>query len=356
MPFRILVADDSPTMRAFLRRTLGATEDLRVAHAVADGEMAIEAVERGDVDAAVLDVEMPVMNGIEALDAIREIDPELPVIVLSAHTTRGSATAITAMAAGADDLVTKPTVDVPGKGRELVGQEIVEKLRALLVGGTKHSRRSTGRMSRDLLLAKRLVSASPGLVAIGASTGGPPALEQLLTAMPQDLPIPIVVAQHMPSAFTSHLAGRLDEQVALRVVEAQQGTPLENGTVYVAPGARHIEVVRHGGRDYVNLNDRKSRTGIRPSADRLFKSVAKVFGPRATAVVLTGMGRDGLDGAREIRRLGGTVYAQDQESSTVWGMPGNIARAGLASEVLPLGDIAPKLLSRIARAHARAAS
>lgn len=354
MTFHILVADDSPTMRAFLRRTLGATEDMVVTHAVPDGEMALEAIKAGGIDAAVLDVEMPVMTGLEALDRIREVDPRLPIIVLSAHTTRGSSTAIAAMAAGADDLVTKPSVDVPGKGREMVGRELVEKLRALLVGGTKYSRQSTGRMSRDILRAKRLVSASPGLVAIGASTGGPHALEQLLTAMPSDLPIPIVVAQHMPGAFTSHLASRLDERVGLKVTEASQGAVLEPGTVYVAPGSRHLEIVRHGGRDYVDLNQKSSRTGIRPSADRLFKSVAQVFGPRATAVVLTGMGRDGLDGAREVRRLGGTVYAQDQESSSVWGMPGHIARAGLASEVLSLDDIAPRLLSRIARVQARA--
>ncbi len=344
----ILIADDSPTMRAFLSRVLAREPRFRVLHAVSDGTMVIDAVQAGGVDALVLDVEMPRLNGLEALDRIREINPKLPVVMFSAHTGRGSRAAIAALASGADDLVTKPSVDVPGRDREIVGEELLAKLRALLFDGTRLSNKRTDQISREMLEVRRAISASPGVLALAASTGGPSAIETVLGGLPEELPVPIVIAQHMPGGFTAHLAERLDGRVAPPVVEAQQGSALEAGHVYIAPGDHHLRVLRHGGRDYLELSAERTRSGVMPSADVLFRSVADVFGPRATAVVLTGMGRDGLAGARAVRRVGGVVIAQDESTSTVWGMPGQVVGAGLANDVLPLPSIADALLSRLA--------
>ncbi|MGE0791251.1 MAG: chemotaxis-specific protein-glutamate methyltransferase CheB [Sandaracinaceae bacterium] len=352
---KILIADDSPTMRAFLSRAIQQEPTFR-AEVAGDGEMALAAIQAGGIDAVVLDLEMPHMSGLEALDRIREMAPRLPVIVFSAYAGRGTRSAILALAAGADDIVTKPSIDVPGRDRELVGEELLLKLRALLADGVRQSQRSTNQIRRDLLIARRVACAAPGILALAASTGGPSALETLLAELPSSIPLPIVIAQHMPKIHTAHLARRLDERVPARVLEATQGAALEPGVAYVAPGDHHMRVVRHGGRDYVDLTQEHLRSGVMPSADALFSSVADVFGPRSTAVVLTGMGRDGLSGARAVRDAGGVVIAQDQESATVWGMPGQIVQAGLATEVLALEHIAGSILGRLRGVDQRVAS
>lgn len=365
---RILIVDDSAVMRSLLRSVVSADAQLEVAGTAVDGASALESVPLVRPDLILLDVEMPVMDGLATLRELRRRWNEIPVIMCSSLTQRGARVTIEALACGAADYVAKPSgaSDRESALRQLAG-ELIPKIRALIKKSAPVSMSLPGRGEANSSAtthspafgavrafaephpASRI--SVPAVIAIGVSTGGPAALDVLLPFFPADFPLPVLVVQHMPELFTHLLAERLNSRCRLRVREASQGEPVCAGTVFIARGDWHLEAMAATAAEKpvtLRLHQGATENHCRPAVDVLFRSVARVYGAGVLAVVLTGMGSDGLAGSRMIRDLGGTVMAQDEASSTVWGMPGAVAGAGLAHKVLSLDSIAPEIL-RIAR-------
>jgi two-component system chemotaxis response regulator CheB len=348
---RVLIVDDSAVMRSLLRSVILSDPGLEVAGTAADGASALEALRLERPDLLVLDVEMPVMDGLVTLRELRARDHTMPVIMCSSLTQRGAGVTIEALASGASDYVAKPTGQA---GREAairaLAQELIPRIHALT--GHLQARSATAAAPRSVLPMPPAPSApyapaSPLVLAIGVSTGGPAALDVLLPELPAGFPLPVLIVQHMPEVFTRLLAERLSRRCALRVSEAAEGMPASTGSVVIARGNWHMEALpaaRPGAPATIHLTQDSPENHCRPAVDTLFRSAARVYGSGVLAVVLTGMGYDGLAGARVIREQGGSVLAQDQATSTVWGMPGAVVQAGLAYKVLPLAAIAPEIL------------
>jgi two-component system chemotaxis response regulator CheB len=341
----VLLVDDSVVVRRLVRHLLDQDPAIEVAGTAADGRIALAMLPRVDPDVVVLDVEMPELDGIATLAAIRERHPQVQVIMFSSLTERGAATTLEALALGAADYVTKPPVLTPGvTALDDVREQLVTKIRVL--GGRP------GRAGGvDLVAAAPPTPPPPAgqveVVAIGCSTGGPNALAELLTALPADFGAPILIVQHMPPLFTRMLAERLAARSALAVAEATTGVVPRPGQAWMAPGGQHLVVGRAGGVARLATSDAPPENSCRPSVDVLFRSVAAAYGPRALGVVLTGMGRDGVLGSGALRAAGGRVLVQDKASSVVWGMPGLVAAAGLAEQVVPLEGLAAELRRRV---------
>ncbi len=341
-PIRVMVVDDSAVVRGFLSRIVEREPDMRVVAAAWHGRAALDVLRRKTVDVILLDIEMPEMDGLEALPLILEAHPEVRVLMASSLTRKGAHVAIKALSLGAADYVEKPKA---GSGLEGISADLVRKVRAL------GNRLALGREASPAPNAPETARTRswrgvPEIVAITSSTGGPHALRKLLSALPVDLPLPIVVVQHMPPLFTKMLAERLQSVTGRPCKEAEDGEPILGGTTYVAPGGFHLEIDRTAGGPVARLNQREQVNFCRPAADPLFESLSRVYGANVVAAVLTGMGHDGRDGCRAIQHAGGYVVAQDQETSVVWGMPGAVTAAGLADTVLPLDQIAGHIMAR----------
>jgi len=334
-----------------------------------DGVECLEAAARLRPDVLVLDLEMPRLNGLEVLDRLRDENPGLPVIMCSSYTERGARSTLEALARGAADYVMKPS-----EQRDLVlalqslAQQLLPKIAAL---AKRRERRDGGgkavaAQSAKAGQAQERAYAPIEVVVIGLSTGGPSALEQMLPRLPQDFPVPVLIVQHMPKLFTGALAERLDRCCALRVTEAYGNAAILPGTIWLAPGDSHMEVaerrmglvIEGGNSEGGNSQGRAARVRLhrqeplnhcRPSVDYLFHSAARLYGSGVLALMMTGMGADGLDGARAVHEAGGIVLAQDETTSAVWGMPGRVAESGIASAVLPLAAIAGELRQRVSR-------
>jgi two-component system chemotaxis response regulator CheB len=372
-PLRILVADDSPVMRVILRalferhanNSRSELPQMELVGVTRDGVECLEAVSRLAADVLVLDLEMPRLNGLDVLDRLRYTNPKLPVIMCSSHTERGARATLDALARGASDYVMKPAGqrDIEGALTSLA-QQLLPRIVALAMG--KRHQRSLASVAvpplRPAFAEKSInrtdVANGPAeVVVIGVSTGGPAALEQLLPKLSHDLPVPVLIVQHMPKLFTGVLAERLDRCCGLRVEEAYHGAQLRSGRVLLAPGDAHMVVVPHlmntlhggpsmnGGR--VKLHYQEPLNHCRPSVDYLFLSAARMYGARMLALVLTGMGSDGLDGARAVHDCGGVVLAQDEATSAVWGMPGRVSEAGIAAATLSLDAMAREVNQRV---------
>ena len=347
---RVLVVDDSVVMRRLLSEAIASDAELEVAGYAANGQIALSLLDQVAPDLVTLDVEMPVMDGLATLKAIRASGRRLPIIMFSTLTNRGAEATIDALAAGASDYVAKPA----GAGdyttaRERIREALLPKVKALCPrpAAAVPRRAEVPRPGPRPLPYKR--KAEPvNVLAIGCSTGGPNALTQLLPAIPAEFPAAIVIVQHMPPAFTRFLAQRLSSLCQMPVEEAEAGAELRPGKMWVAPGGNHLLVEREGPLTRLRINQEAPENSCRPSVDVLFRSVAKVFGSRALAMVLTGMGQDGLRGCELLAAAGAEIVVQDEATSVVWGMPGFIARAGLADAVLPLADIGSHLLDRVA--------
>ena len=363
---RILIVDDSAVMRSLLRSVVCADAGLEVAGTAADGESALRSIEVLRPDLILLDVEMPVMDGLITLRQLRTRGHRMPVIMCSSLTQRGAKVTIEALACGASDYVTKPEGQASREAAtRALAQELVPRIHALtsqLQGQPKGQPQSVfpgaARMPLMLPMAPahkaQPVSSVPVVLAIGVSTGGPAALEVLLPALSGNFPLPVLIVQHMPELFTKLFAERLNGRCALQVHEAVEGAPVRAGVMYIAKGNWHMEVLagaRIGLPPTLHLSQGRPENHCRPAADVLFRSAAAVYGAGVLAVVLTGMGSDGMLGARFIREHGGSVLAQDQASSAVWGMPGAVANAGLAHKVLPLNAIAAEILRLASRAQ-----
>ncbi len=349
---RVLVVDDSVVIRRMVIDVLSSDPQIEVVGFAQNGQVAQTKVDELRPDAVTMDVEMPLMNGIEAVRALRRRHARMPVIMFSTLTERGGAATLDALAAGASDYVCKPAnVGSIAESQQSIRDQLIPKIKALA-----GARRVVGRPQPQPLpppAAARKARSQPfGVLAIGCSTGGPDALATLLPSLPAGLGVPVVIVQHMPPLFTRLLAERLDGLCPLKVSEAADGQPVLPGQVLIAPGGYHLEVVRRGAGVVTRLTEDPPENYCRPAVDVLFRSVSAVFGDRTLAAVLTGMGRDGEKGARIIRAAGGEVVAQDEATSVVWGMPGAVAGAGQADRVLPLPAVGPELVTLLSRSAA----
>jgi two-component system chemotaxis response regulator CheB len=358
----VLVVDDSVVVRRLITDALGGASDITVAGTAANGLLAQARIDQLKPDVVTMDIEMPQMDGITAVKELRKRHPHLPVIMFSTLSDAGASATLEALAAGATDYVTKPSnIGSIAESIAAVREQLVPKIRSL--AGRSRPRASGPVRPAPLrpstttaplrMPARPAAAPRPGprgrvdLIAIGSSTGGPDALAQVLTALPADLAVPIVVTQHMPPVFTRMFAERLNRSTPLRVVEAADGMELTAGTVYIAPGDRHLLLQRRGAGTVTQLSGAPPENSCRPAVDVMFRSVAAVYGPAVCAAVLTGMGQDGRGGAKLLRDGGAEVLAQDEATSVVWGMPGAVVAAGLATEVLPLDKLAPAMVGRV---------
>ena len=358
MPIRVVAIDDSSTMRHVYQRIFSSCPDIELAGVANDGPSGVEMVQQLRPDLVLLDIEMPLMDGLAVLSHLRQQMPRLPVIMCSTLTHRGAAITLEALFRGAADYVAKPQFEeTPQAAIENFRESLVERVRALGSRTRMYSAIDTGNMS-----AGHPYRVSSGacveVVVMGASTGGPQALEKVLCALPADFPVPVLVVQHIPPLFLPLLAERLQKYCRLRVQESVDAMALQPGSIWLARGDWHLRIApastlyskdsgKHG------MVQRLSQDApihyCRPAVDALFLSAAEVYGAASLGVVLTGMGSDATEGARAIRAAGGSVLAQDAASSTIWGMPGSVVKAGLADAVLPLEQIAGEMLRRVSR-------
>jgi len=343
-PIRVLVVDDSATIRSLLSATLAADPDIKVAGTAVNGRVALDSLAAAAPDIVLLDVEMPVLDGIATLREIRKTHPKLPVLMFSSLTERGSKATLDALLAGANDYVAKPA--------GLDAQEVAARIRTEVIGRIKALVRRGAAAQRGASAARvaaPAVRAAIRGVVVAVSTGGPTALAEVLPAFAIGVRVPVLIVQHMPAVFTAQLADRLTKLCGVRVREAASGEDVRPGDVLLAPGGRHLELVGESVAPRTRLTDDPPENSCRPAADVLFRTAAKVWGAGTLGVVLTGMGRDGLQGSREVVAAGGTVIAQDEFTSVVWGMPGEVVRAGLADAVLPLSQIGVEVALRLKR-------
>lgn len=351
-PLRVLLVDDSAVVRRVLTSALADDPDVVVVDTAADGRIALEKLPEARPDVVILDLEMPNLGGVDTLKALRQTHPRLPVLIFSSLAAPGAAATVEALLAGADDYILKPDL---GGDFEAVkrGLRATVLPRVKLLGKrAPPARRATPTPmpAEPLTLSGRPARRKRvDLVVLTSSTGGPNALAAVLPAFAPACPVPIVVVQHMPPLFTSYLATRLGSLCGLGGREAADDESPLSGYIYVAPGGRHLTVARDGPRIVFRTNQDPPVNACRPAADVFLAAAAAVYGPGALAVVLTGMGQDGLEGCRLLRSAGGEVLVQDEASSVVWGMPGHVARAGLATEVLPLADLGAAIARRLER-------
>lgn len=334
-PIRVLVVDDAVVVRRLLTSVIDEDPELEVVGIAANGLLALAKIEQLKPDIVTMDIEMPEMNGIQALAEIRKRDRMLPVIMFSTLTERGATATLEALSLGASDYVTKPAnVGSVFMAMEAVRRELIPKIKALCRRGVP--------VSAPPLQMKVVKAPTTGrceIIAIGSSTGGPNALSTVITRLPAGFDKPIVIVQHMPPVFTKYLAQRLDTASRIRVREAAHGDMLEPGLALVAPGDHHMTLRRTAAGMSVSLDQSAPVHFCRPAVDVLFKSVCDNYGGDTLAVVLTGMGHDGRDGCALLKQKGAHVMIQDQATSVVWGMPGAVHASGLADMVLPIEAI-----------------
>ncbi|VAW77028.1 Chemotaxis response regulator protein-glutamate methylesterase CheB [hydrothermal vent metagenome] len=353
MVTRVLVVDDSGFFRRRIVEILEADASLKVIGTAANGKEAIEQVAALKPDVVTMDIEMPVMDGITAVRKIMQSNP-LPILMFSSLTHDGAKATLDALEAGAVDFLPKRFEDI-AKDREKAKQLLCQRILAV---AKQHSPRRPVTAAPGTVRAQ---AASPTrappvrrtapatrrgqhqVIAIACSTGGPVALTQVLTRLPADFRLPVLVVQHMPASFTQAFATRLDQQCAVAVKEAEEGDVLRPGQVLIAPGGKQLTLKQQAGEVQVVIGDGAANLHYKPCADVTFDSVATVFGGKTLAVVLTGMGADGREGVRALKKQGATVWSQDEESSVIYGMPMAVAEAGLSDQVLALHEIGPSI-------------
>jgi two-component system, chemotaxis family, protein-glutamate methylesterase/glutaminase len=358
---RVLVVDDSVVMRRMVSDVINGDPALEVVGIAPNGRLAVDRVKQLNPDVVTMDVEMPEMDGVQAVKELRKLNRRLPIVMFSSLTERSAATTIDALAAGASDYVAKPAnLGSATAATARMREELLPKIKTLcgLVNFNSELRSGNSESSQNLTakvrsLRARVVSQPISIVTIGVSIGGPNALAEVIPAIPADFPVPIVIVQHMPPVFTRLLADRLNVNSAITVREAVAGEELRPGAGWIAQGDHHLVLEKIGTKTRLKLTRDPPENSCRPAADPLFRSAAQLYGRSVLAVVLTGMGQDGLNGCEHVAAAGGQILVQDEASSVVWGMPGFVARAGLADRVLPLSQIAGEImrLSWVGRAR-----
>lgn len=358
---QVMVVDDSAVIRGIFRRTLEADPGIEVVSSVSNGQQAIDALAKHKVDVIVLDIEMPVMDGMTALPKLLEMAPGVKIIMASTLTEKNAAISLEALRIGAADYIPKPTAKYEIHSADNFKRELVDKIKALAgpkhgraIGGTPRARVAPAApksMATEGAAKRRSVSnVPPRILAIGSSTGGPQALFKVFEGLKGQIGhLPVVIAQHMPKAFTGILAEHLSKVSDVRCAEGVDGEPLEAGRIYVAPGDFHMFVEKSATGHTVRLNQDPPENYCRPSVEPLFRSVATEFGAATLALMLTGMGHDGVNASKSLVDTGATLIAQDEETSVVWGMPGAVANAGLCAEILPIDQIAPRAIKLMRR-------
>ncbi|GAB3093783.1 protein-glutamate methylesterase/protein-glutamine glutaminase [Lysobacter terrae] len=340
-PVRVLVVDDSALIRKLMTEILDADPGIEVVGTASDPFIARERIKQLLPDVLTLDVEMPRMDGLTFLGNLMRLRP-MPVVMVSTLTVAGAQVTLDALALGAVDFVAKPQLDV-ARGLGDYAAQLIAKVKQ-----AAHARVTSQRPSRPPAPSEYNgpvgYRTTDRLIAIGASAGGTEAIREVLERMPADAPA-TVIAQHIPGAFSGAFAERLNKHSRMTVLEVREDQPLLVGHAYVATGGRHLRVVRSGARWHAQLSDDDPVRGHRPSVDVLFESVARHAGPNASAALLTGMGDDGARGLLGLRHAGAFTLAQDKATSVVWGMPGAAVALGAAEEVLPLEEVANRLLS-----------
>jgi two-component system chemotaxis response regulator CheB len=354
---RVMVVDDAVVVRGLFSRWVGEEPDLEVCAALRTGREAVNQLERVDPDVVVLDIDMPELDGIAALPLLLEKRRDLVVIMASTLTRRNAEISLKALSLGAADYIPKPESNREVSGSPTFRRELIEKIRTL---GLRAKRLRLARVaspplqpaaqpagvSHSGLVLRPMPLTAPRVLLIGCSTGGPQALNAIVAKIGSVIDrAPVLITQHMPATFTTILAEHLERIAGRPVREGKDGEEINAGHIYIAPGGRHMTVARgQNGAATIALNDGPLVNFCKPAVDPLFASAAQVWGYKVMAVVLTGMGSDGLQGAQAIVAAGGHVMAQDEETSVVWGMPGQVAHAGICSAVLPLPEIAPRLV------------
>jgi len=352
-PIRVLIVDDSALVRSLLSDILSADRSIEVVGVAGDAHVAREKIKSLNPDVLTLDVEMPKMDGITFLRNLMRLRP-MPVVMVSSLTERGADVTLDALAIGAVDYLSKPKIDLAATLKDY-GEELIEKIKTAAKASVRalDPRRAAALPARpahnaDAVLPKarapRQLRTTDRIIAIGASTGGTEAIKEVLTRLPPDAP-GVVIAQHIPKAFSTPFARRMNDCSQVTVYEAEDGQQVLAGHVYIAPGDRHLMVVRDGARYVCKLDDGVPVNRHKPSVDVLFRSVAQNAGGNAIGVILTGMGKDGARGLREMLDAGSRTIAQDEATSVVWGMPGEAVSLGAAQHVLPLESVATKILS-----------
>ncbi|MEM9352907.1 MAG: chemotaxis-specific protein-glutamate methyltransferase CheB [Planctomycetota bacterium] len=377
--YGVLVVDDSVAIRRLLKKLIAGDPGFRVVGESAHGEEVLDAIEEHRPDIITLDLEMPHVDGIEVLHRVRKRYGRLPVLVCSGHAEKGARKTLDALMAGATDFICKkPPPDTGLNTADYLRRELLGKMREILShswthgvyeeSASKPARERKTEPSANHREGQEAVqadtqeqsadyrTATPGIVVIGASTGGPAALGVVLEGLLSPQPLPILITQHMTKSFTGALAESLSRYAPAAVKEARPGTPPQAGDILIAPGDYHLDLAVVDGEVVTNLTKAPLENSCRPAVDVMFRAAARYYGAQVTAVVLTGMGQDGTEGARAVRAAGGKVLVQDHESSTVWGMPRSVQEAGLAHEVLTLKSIGPTIRRRIARSAKQAAN
>lgn len=341
---RVLVVDDSVVIRHLLKEALDQDSALEVVGVANNGRECLQAIPNLQPDVVTLDIEMPEMDGLEALRQIRKKHPRLRTIMFSTLTARGASATFEALSLGADDYATKAS-NAGSLDRSLASlrSELIPKIKQFFAAPAQAVVAPKLAIARP---ASALPAATIRVVGIGSSTGGPQALAALIAKLPANFPVPVLVVQHMPPMFTRFLAERLHSSSALSVEEASEGVVLAPGQVVVAKGDFHLRVKRGGNAMLTTLDQGAPERSCRPSVDVLFRSLAEHYGNGVLPVVLTGMGDDGLLGTQALQAAGARCIVQDEATSVVWGMPGAIANAGLADQVLPLDHIAAEIVRR----------
>lgn len=373
-PIKVMIVDDSAVIRGFIGKILGAFPDIEITSIAGNGQIAINNLLKHQHDIVLLDVEMPVLDGLSTLPKLIEIQPNIKVIMCSTLTTENAETTMRALALGAVECIAKPTSTHDIYSKDSFRDSLVRTIRE--IGGIpmrSTSPRPTLSSNRDndLRAAAQAVSpkgtattpvripsinerkinlrpaaegfsGKPDVLAIGSSTGGPNALFKLLSTL-RGIDIPIIITQHMPPTFTRILAEHIQQQTGIKALEGEDGMPLVAGRIHVAPGGSHMLIDKKGATPIIKIDDGPMENFCRPAVDPMLRSAVKVFGQKIMTVILTGMGSDGMLGARDVVAAGGRVIAQDAASSVVWGMPGAVAADGSCTAVLPLDEIGPWL-------------
>ncbi|MBI3710854.1 MAG: chemotaxis response regulator protein-glutamate methylesterase [Proteobacteria bacterium] len=352
-PVRVLIVDDSAVIRGLIGQVFDSDPEIEVVGSVGNGQLAIAALTRTEVDVVVLDIEMPVMDGLTALPKLLAAQPDIKVIMASTLTQKNAQISFKALELGATDYLAKPTAASKIGTAADFKRELVTKVKAL--GAARRSRPRTGLRSR---VTPRPVPARqsvgpirlrppsllpPEVIAIGSSTGGPQALFAMLGALPAALKLPILITQHMPATFTTILAEHLARAAKRPAAEAVDGETIVPGRIYLAPGDFHMRAEAGGATRVIRVTKEPPENYCRPAVDPMLRSLASVYGPRGLSVILTGMGSAGAKGGEAVAAAGGTVIAQDEATSVVWGMPGAAAAKGVCSAVLPLPELAPHI-------------
>lgn len=372
-PIKVMVVDDSAVIRGFISKIVESDNDLSVTSSVGNGELAVKSLQRHPVDVIILDIEMPVMDGLTALPKLIAIDKSVKIIMVSTLTARNAEVSMKALSMGATDYVPKPSTSRELSAKNDFRRDLLEKVKSLgmlrrqEIGGTVTGRVAKPSASGGAAPVKADIparwelrdpsrvdirkpgTAKPDILAVGSSTGGPQALFAFFKSLKQTINVPVVVTQHMPATFTTILAEHITRMSGWECKEAENGDRLQPGKILLAPGDFHMVVEQKGVDRIIRINQNPPENFCRPAVDPMFRSVVKVFGSHVIAVILTGMGNDGEKGSKAVVDAGGTVISQDEKSSVVWGMPGAVATAGLCSAVLPTEELAVYVMNHMAK-------